>query len=222
MNTERTERLIGAQGVDALGAARVLLFGLGGVGSYVAEALARAGIGALTLVDKDIVEESNVNRQLIALQSTIGQDKVAVAAARCRDINPEINVMAIKDCFMPESALDFSDYNYVVDAVDMVTAKIEIIRRAKAAGVPVISSMGTGNKTHPEKLALADISRTSVCPLAKVMRRELKARGLARVPVVYSTEVPLVRCTPPGSISTVPSCAGLLIASKVINDLTGQ
>lgn len=221
--TARTRRLIGDEAQTKLENANVLLFGTGGVGSFTAEALARAGIGKLTIVDKDVVDSSNINRQIIALGSTVGRPKTEVLAERIHDINPEAQVDARQVCFMPDTAetFRFEDYDYVVDAVDMVSAKLLIIEKAKAAGVPVISSMGTGNKTHPELLEIGDISKTHTCPLAKVMRKALKDRRIKQVPVVWSPEEPRVRLTPPGSMSFVPSTAGLLIASRVINDLAG-
>ncbi len=213
--------MIGDEAADRLGASRVLLFGVGGVGSYAAEALVRSGIGSLTVVDKDEVDESNINRQLIALGSTVGLPKTEAARSRLLDINPEAEIRVFRECFTPENGgfVDFSEYDYVIDAVDMVTAKIEIIRRAKEAGVPVISVMGTGNKLHPERLRITDISKTSVCPLAKVMRRELKDRRISKVNAVWSDEVPAVRCTPPGSFAPVPGTAGLIAASRVVCDL---
>lgn len=213
--------MIGDEAADRLGASRVLLFGVGGVGSYAAEALVRSGIGSLTVVDKDEVDESNINRQLIALGSTVGLPKTEAARSRLLDINPEAEIHVFRECFTPENGgfVDFSEYDYVIDAVDMVTAKIEIIRRAKEAGVPVISVMGTGNKLHPERLRITDISKTSVCPLAKVMRRELKDRRISKVNAVWSDEVPAVRCTPPGSFAPVPGTAGLIAASRVVCDL---
>ena len=213
--------MIGDEAADRLGASRVLLFGVGGVGSYAAEALVRSGIGSLTVVDKDEVDESNINRQLIALGSTVGLPKTEAARSRLLDINPEAEIRVFRECFTPENGgfVDFSEYDYVIDAVDMVTAKIEIIRRAKEAGVPVISVMGTGNKLHPERLRITDISKTSVCPMAKVMRRELKDRRISKVNAVWSDEVPAVRCTPPGSFAPVPGTAGLIAASRVVCDL---
>lgn len=190
---ERTARLIGTEGVDCLQQAHVLLFGVGGVGGYVAEALARSGVGAFTLVDNDTVAESNLNRQIIATYETLGREKTEVMKERILSINPEANV-EVRNCFfLPECAdtFDFSKYDYIIDAVDTITAKIEIIMRAKEADVPVISSMGTGNKLNPAGLMVADLKQTSVCPLAKVMRRELKKRGIEHVKVVYSKEEPL-------------------------------
>lgn len=178
--------------MERLSQARVAVFGLGGVGGYVVEALARSGVGSFVLVDHDTVAETNLNRQIIATTKTVGRYKADVMAERILDINPEAQIEVRKCFFLPENAdsFDFSDYSYVVDAVDTVTAKIEIILRAQAAGVPVISSMGTGNKLDPAKLQVADIYKTSVCPLAKVMRHELRKRGVKKLKVVYSTELP--------------------------------
>ena len=208
---------------EAMERTHVALFGVGGVGGYVAEALGRAGIGTLTLVDKDTVSESNINRQIIATYDTIGRPKTEVMAERLRSVNPEIKVEC-RDCFfLPDTAdaFDFSEYDYVVDAVDTVTAKLELIKRAKEAGVPIISCMGTGNKLDPTKFEIADISKTTVCPLAKVMRRELKKRGISKVKVLFSKEEPIKHRAGavPGSISYVPSAAGLIIAGEVIKDL---
>lgn len=220
---ERTAYLIGEDGVARLGNKHVALFGVGGVGGYVAEALGRAGVGAMTLVDKDTVSISNINRQIIATYETVGRPKTEVMAERLRSINPEIKVEC-RDCFfLPDTAEDFEfkAYDYVVDAVDTVTAKLELIERAKEAGVPVISCMGTGNKLDPSGFEITDIGKTSVCPLAKVMRRELKKRGITEVKVLYSKEEPIKHeaGAVPGSISFVPSVAGLMIAGEVIKDL---
>ncbi len=222
----RTALLIGENGVERLKKSRVAVFGVGGVGSYAVEALARLGVGNLTLVDPDMVAESNLNRQLIALHSTIGKYKVDAARERVLDINPEAEVEALKLFYLPENAgeFDVSRFDCIVDAIDTVSAKLELITRAKAAGVPIISSMGTGNKMHPEMLEISDISKTSVCPLARVMRRELRTRGIKELTVVYSKEeaidtkenifLPNGKKTV-GSISFVPATAGLLLASKV-------
>lgn len=222
----RTALLIGENGVERLRKSRVAVFGVGGVGSFTVEALARLGVGHITLIDPDAVAESNLNRQLIALHSTIGKYKVDVARERILDINPDAEVEAIKLFYLPENADSFevSRFDCIVDAIDTVSAKLELITRAKAAGIPIISSMGTGNKMHPEMLEIADISKTSVCPLARVMRRELRNRGIKSLDVVYSKEesiepkdsvfLPNGKKTV-GSISFVPSTAGLLIASKV-------
>lgn len=228
----RTALLLGEEALAKLKGSRVAVFGIGGVGGYVVEALARCGVGTLDLIDKDVVSESNINRQIIALHSTVGRAKTEVMKERIQDINPEIRVNARECFFLPENAdeFDFTVYDYVVDAVDTVTAKLEIILRAEAAGTPVISSMGAGNKLEPGRFEIADIYQTSVCPLAKVMRKELKSRGVERLKVVYSKEVP---CRPdrtvtegsrralPGSISFVPPAAGLVLAGEVIRDLAG-
>lgn len=229
----RTALIIGEDGVEKLRSCRVAIFGVGGVGSFAAEAVARMGVGDITLVDNDVVAESNLNRQLIALHSTLGRYKVDVAKERILDINHSAHVEALQTFYLPENAdeIDVSRFDCIVDAIDTVSAKLELITRANAAGVPVISSMGTGNKLHPEMLELADISQTSVCPLARVMRRELKARGIKHLPVVYSKEEPVQTAKDVflpngkktvGSISFVPSAAGLLIASKVFEILLSK
>lgn len=244
----RTQLLIGKNGIDALHSARVIVFGIGGVGGFTVEALARAGVGAIEIVDDDKVCLTNLNRQIIALRSTVGKNKVDVMAERVNDINPDCEIVKHECFFLPETAgqFDFSSYSYVVDAVDTVTAKIAIIEKSKAAGVPVISCMGAGNKLDPTQFRIADIAETSVCPLARVMRQELKKRGITGVKVLYSTERPVVpaddmaiscrahcicppgakhKCTErraiPGSISFVPSVAGLIIAGEVIRDIAG-
>ncbi len=219
----RTRLLLGDQAMQKLSRSRVAVFGVGGVGGYVAEALARSGVGALDLIDHDQVSLSNINRQIIALHSTIGEYKVDVMKSRIADINPACLVLARKCFFLPETRdeFHFSDYDYVVDAVDTVTAKIQLVLQAKEAGVPVISSMGAGNKLDPAGFEVADIYRTSVCPLARVMRRELKKRGVEKLKVVYSKEEPK-DCDGqrvPGSTAFVPSVAGLIIASEVVRDL---
>ena len=220
---ERTAYLIGEDGVEQLTGKHVALFGVGGVGGYVAEALGRAGVGRLTLVDKDIVSVSNINRQIIATYDTVGRSKTEVMAERLLSVNPDIRVER-RDCFfLPDTAdtFDFTEYDYVVDAVDTVTAKLELVKRAKEAGVPIISCMGTGNKLDPSRFEITDISKTTVCPLAKVMRRELKKRGITKLKVLYSKEEPIKHeaGAVPGSISFVPSVAGLIIAGEVIKDL---
>jgi len=217
----RTKMLIGEDGIETLQKSRVIVFGIGGVGGFVVEALARAGIGSLDIVDNDTVSASNINRQIYALDSTVGAYKVDVAASRIRDINPECAVTAHRCFFLPDTAgfFDFSRWDYVVDAVDTVAAKIEIIKRAKDAGTRVISCMGTGNKLDASRFRIADIAETSVCPLARVVRRELKKKGIEKVPVLYSTELPSVSGKVPASISFVPAAAGLLIAQKVVCDL---
>lgn len=229
----RTEQLLGTTAMNRLAAARVAVFGIGGVGGYAAEGLARSGVGALDLIDNDTVSLTNLNRQIIALHSTLGRYKTDVMQARIADIAPQTAVHVHRCFFLPENAhtFDFSLYDYVVDAVDTVTAKLEIISRAAAAGVPVISCMGTGNKTNPSALAVTDIANTSGCPLARVMRRELRARGIEHVRVVYSSEVPHRASTageertaagriPPASAVFVPGTAGLLMASEVVRALT--
>ncbi len=229
MPLSRTALLVGEECVEKLKKAKVAVFGVGGVGGYVVEALARSGVGKLELVDKDTVSLSNINRQIVALHSTVGRLKTEVAAERARDINPAIEVTCRSAFFLPENAdeFDFTAYDYVVDAIDTVSGKLALIERARAAGVPVISSMGAGNKLDPTAFEVADISKTSVCPLARVMRRELKKRGIDRLKVVYSKEEPknsgLIdeeRGKPiAGSIAFVPSVAGLILAGEVIKDL---
>ena len=219
----RTRLLLGNQAMQKLSGSRVAVFGVGGVGGYVAEALARSGVGALDLIDHDQVSLSNINRQIIALHSTIGEYKVDVMKSRIADINPACQVLAHRCFFLPETKdeFDFSDYDYVVDAVDTVTAKIQLILQAQKAEIPVISSMGAGNKLNPAEFEVADIYHTSVCPLARVMRRELKKRGVEKLKVVYSKEEPK-DCggqRVPGSTAFVPSVAGLIIASEVVKDL---
>ncbi len=219
---QRTEKLIGSRAQEKLNRASVMVLGLGGVGSYVCEALARAGVGRMTIVDKDIVDETNINRQLIALHSTIGMDKVLAQEARLKDINPDIKVEAVKQFYLPDSSgnFDFCQYDYIVDAVDNVTAKLDIIQKASEAGVPVISAMGTGNKLDPMAFKVALIEDTKVCPLAKVVRKELRKRGISGVKAVYSEEEPVkTDGDVPASISFVPSAAGLLIAKTVIDDI---
>ena len=208
-----------------LAAARVAVFGIGGVGGHCVEALARSGVGKFVLVDRDTVSITNLNRQIIALHSTVGLAKVEVMKARIADINPNAEVRAVREFFLPETAerFDFSEYDTVVDAVDTVTAKIEIVLRANAAGVPVVSCMGAGNKSDPARFQLADLSETSVCPLARVMRRELRARGIEHLQVVYSREEPK-KCGAgvPASLAFVPSVAGLLLASAVVRGICGD
>lgn len=229
----RTELLVGRKNMERFAAARVAVFGVGGVGGYVVEALARTGIGTLDLIDNDTVSESNMNRQIIATTKTVGEYKVDAAKRRIQEINPEAKVNIYKTFYMPETAdqFDFTEYDYVVDAIDTVTGKIEIIIQAEKAGVPVISSMGAGNKLNPAAFEVADIYKTSVCPLAKVMRRELKKRNIKHLKVVYSKEEPLTplvkigeekRRQLPGSMAFVPSAAGLIIAGEVIRDLMGE
>lgn len=224
---ERSLPLLGEDGIKKLEKSFVALFGLGGVGSYVAEALARGGVGRILLVDNDAVSKSNINRQLCALQSTIGRPKVDVVAERLLDINPDIIIEKSRAFVLPEniSDFDFSKFDYVIDAIDTVSAKIAIIEQATKNNIPIISSMGTGNKLNPSALQISDISKTSVCPLARVMRHELKKRGISHLKVVFSTEEPLRAAKnaegkiPPASVSFVPSVAGLLIASEVIKTI---
>lgn len=219
---QRTRMLIGDEAVQALGRAKVLVFGVGGVGGYVCDALARAGVGRIDVVDKDVVDITNINRQIIATTDTIGMPKVDVCRARLQAINPAVECEARKCFYLPETSdsFDFKKYDYIVDAVDNVTAKIDIICKAKEAETPVISSMGTGNKLDPTAFRIADIEKTKVCPLAKVVRKELRNRGVHGVKVLYSEEEPLKSGNrTPASISFVPSCAGLIIAGEVIKDL---
>jgi len=217
----RTAILIGDEGIKKLSNATVAVFGSGGVGSFVIEALARAGIGNIVIFDGDVVAASNLNRQIVALHSTIGQPKAKVMADRVKDINSYINVTANVVFYTSENADDYplECYDYIVDAIDMVSAKIELITRAHNLGIPIISSMGTGNKLDPSKFEVSDIYKTEVCPLARVMRRELKQRGVKKLKTVYSKEIPITNSRPCGSISFVPSSAGLLIAGEVIKEI---
>lgn len=220
---QRFENMIGSEAFSHLRNSRVAVFGIGGVGSYVVEALARSGIGELDLIDADEYEASNLNRQLYALRSTIGVKKTHAAMAHIKDIDPDIKVNVYDMFYLPETAedIDITKCDYVVDAIDTVTAKIELICRCKKAGVPIISSMGTGNKTDPTKLMVSDIYKTSICPLAKVMRRELKKREIKDLKVVYSTETPLppTMGRTPGSCAFVPATAGLIMAGEVVRYL---
>ena len=217
----RTAQLLGNENVEKLFDKHVIVFGVGGVGGYVVEALVRSGVGNISIVDNDVVNESNINRQIIAFHSTIGMQKVDVLKNRILDINPNCQVFVHNQFFLPENSndFDFSIYDYVVDAVDTVTAKIEIIKKSKESNVPVISSMGTGNKLNPVGFKVSDISKTKVCPLARVMRNELKKRGISKVKCVYSEENPVIQTKTPASVAFVPPVAGLLIASEVIEDL---
>lgn len=226
----RTEMLIGNESVEKLKNSRVAVFGVGGVGGYVVEALARAGVGNITLIDNDTVSKSNINRQIIALSSTVGRLKTEVMRERILDINNEAKVDCVNKFVLPENIdeFDFSEYDYVVDAIDTVSGKLAIIEKAYGEGVPVISSMGTGNKLDPTKFEIADINKTSVCPLARVMRYELKKRGVKKLKVLYSKEEPVKPHIEeknekgkavPASISFVPSAAGLIIGAEVIKDL---
>ena len=229
----RTELLLGKENMEKLAAARVCIFGIGGVGGYVAEALARSGVGHLELVDNDVICLSNLNRQIIATHETLGQYKVDVMKERILSINPTAEVTVYKCFYLPETRaqFDFTNYDYVVDAIDTVAGKIALVLQAEESGTPVISSMGAGNKLDPAAFQVADIYQTSVCPLAKVMRRELKRRGVKKLKVVYSKEQPVAvqndeesllsspRRSIPGSIAFVPSVAGLIIAGEVVKDL---
>lgn len=217
----RTAQLLGNENVENLFDKHVIVFGVGGVGGYVVEALARSGVGQISIVDNDVVNESNINRQIIALHSTVGMQKVEVLKNRILDINPECQVFVYNQFFLPENSkdFDFSIYDYVVDAVDTVTAKLEIIKKSKESNVPVMSSMGTGNKLNPMGFKVSDISKTKVCPLARVMRNELKKRGISKVKCVYSEENPVIQTQTPASVAFVPPVAGLLIASEVVKDL---
>ena len=221
---DRTRLLIGEEGLAKLKKARVAVFGVGGVGGFAVEALVRSGIGAFDLIDNDTVALSNLNRQIIATRDTIGKLKVEVMRDRILSINPQAEIRMYPCFYLPENAaeFDFSQYSYVVDAVDTVTAKIDIIMQAQAAGVPVISSMGAGNKMDPTRFEVTDIYKTTVCPLARVMRRELKKRGVKQLKVVYSTEKAIkTGADVPGSIAFVPSVAGLIVAGEVNRDLIG-
>lgn len=231
----RTELLIGREGMEHLEGASVLVFGVGGVGSHCIEALARSGVGHLTLVDNDVVSITNINRQSIALHSTAGRYKTEVMKEKIRDINPEIRVDTHETFILTDNveSVITGKEDYIIDAVDTVTAKLSIVQTALEKGIPVISSMGTGNKLHPEMFEITDIAKTSVCPLCRVMRRELKSRGISHLKVLYSKEKPVdtsgrtsdedsgTRRSVPGSISFVPPVAGLLIAGEVIRELAG-
>ena len=218
---KRTDLIIGKEARDLLGEKHVIVFGAGGVGGGAIEALARAGIGKITVVDNDVIEASNLNRQIIATEGTLGMPKTAAAALRVKEIDSGIEVIERREFFLPETAgaFDFSEYDYAVDAVDTVTAKVHIIICAKEAGIPVISAMGTGNKLHPELFEVADIEKTSVCPLAKAVRTELRKRGIKGVKAVYSKEPPVTSARPVGSISFVPAVCGMIMAGEVIKDL---
>ena len=231
----RTEMLLGKQATERLARARVAVFGLGGVGSYAVEVLARSGVGALTLIDQDTVGESNLNRQLIALRSTLGMPKAEAAAQRVLDINPACAVTPLLYRYEPESKSRFwdsGDYNYIVDAIDLVSCKLDLIETALDRGVPIISALGTGNKLDPTRFVVTDISKTSGCPLARVIRRELKSRGILHHKVVFSPEEAITpaptdeapppgRRSIPGSVPWVPAAAGRLLGSAVVRDLSG-
>ena len=229
----RTELIIKKEGLKKLQKSKVAIFGIGGVGSYVVEGLARAGVQNFVLIDNDTVSVSNINRQLIATTKTVGQDKVEVAKERILDINPKAKVKTYKEFFMPESKSNIitKDLDYVADCIDTVTGKLAIVTRCNELNVPVISSMGTGNKLDPSKFVITDINKTNVCPLAKVMRKELRNRGIKKLKVIYSTEEPAEVDTiinpdnkkaVPGSISFVPSVAGLMIAGEIIRDIINR
>ena len=228
---EREAMLLGDEAIKKLNNSYVALFGLGGVGSYTAEALARSGIGKIMLVDNDKVSKSNINRQLCALQSTVGRYKVDVVAERLLDINPDIIIEKRYDFVLPENidSFDLRNVDYIVDAIDTVSAKLALAEKSKELNVPMISSMGTGNKLDPTALTVTDITKTSVCPLARVMRRELKKRGISHLKVVFSTEEPMIskaptdgKKTPPASVAFVPSVAGLIAASEVVKDIISK
>lgn len=235
---DRTKRLLGADAMTKLNSSHVAVFGIGGVGGHAADALVRSGIGEITIVDSDEVAESNINRQLIATTKTVGRKKVDVMEERLLEINPKVKIHKYCCFFLPETKEDFlfSSYDYVIDAVDTVTAKLALVEACQEYGVPIISSMGAGNKLDPTAFEVADISKTSVCPLAKVMRRELKKRNIKHLKVVYSKEMPLEpqddelfvsdevrqRRSTPGSIAFVPSVAGLILAGEVVKDIAGK
>ena len=232
----RTRLLLGDDAMEKLNQAHVAVFGLGGVGGYVVEALARSGVGALTLVDHDTISPTNINRQILATMATVGMEKAEAAAQRVLSINPDCKVTPLKKFYLPDTAgeFDFTRYDYVVDAIDTVTGKLMLVTAAQAVGTPIISCMGTGNKLDATKFQIADISKTSVCPLARIMRKECAKRGIKHLKVLFSTEDPLPslpdtaaseelpegRRALPGSVAFVPSVAGLLIAGEVIKDLT--
>lgn len=227
----RTEMMLGHDAMEKLRRSHVAVFGLGGVGSYVVEALARSGVGELTLVDQDTLSTSNINRQLFALESTVGMSKAEAAAARCRDINPGIIVHPVCATYDAAHRDDFftRHYDYLVDAIDLVSCKLDLIEQAQQRGIPILSALGTGNKLDPSQLQISDISKTSGCPLARVMRKELRARGIHHLKVVFSPEEPAqaqqLETPPPGrrsvpaSVAWVPSCAGLMMAGAVVRDL---
>lgn len=236
----RTRLLLGGEGMEKLKNAHIAVFGLGGVGGYVVEALARCGVGTLELIDHDTVSLSNINRQILATRDTVGIDKAEAARLRVKAIDPEIKVIAQKQFFGPDTKaeFDFSQYTYVVDAIDTVTGKLALVQAAKEAGVPIISSMGTGNKLDPTAFKIGDLFETSVCPLARIMRKECRKRGIDKLKVLYSLEEPITpelapddpmwqelpegRNALPGSVSFVPAAAGLMIAGAVIRDITGK
>ncbi len=225
--------ILGKKSTEKLAKAKVILFGLGGVGSYTAEALARAGVGTLTLVDSDCVSVSNINRQLCALHSTVNKPKVEVVRERILDINPECNVTVLQEFYLPENSDEFklSDYDYIADAIDTVSAKIDLAQKAQDFSINIISCMGTGNKLDPTLFTVSDISKTNGCPLCRVMRRELKKRGIKKLNVVWSPEEPVTplpcdeegrKRQTPGSLSFVPPVAGMIMAGKIIKDLVNK
>lgn len=216
---QRTKQLIGEDRFESLSNKKVAVFGLGGVGSYVFEGLIRAGIKNFILIDKDVVDITNVNRQLVAYQSTVGKSKVEVAKQRGLDINPEANIQTYDMFYLKDTKdkIDFAGVDYIIDAIDTVTAKLLLIEEAKSMNIPIICSLGTGNKLDNTQFEITDISKTKACPLAKVMRKELKARGIKNVRVIYSKELPVIKKQTPASISFVPSVAGLMIAGDVVN-----
>ena len=230
----RTEMMLGADAMDKLRSCHVAVFGLGGVGSYAVEALCRSGIGELTLIDQDTLSLSNINRQLFALSSTVGLPKAEAAAARCRDINPDVIVHPVCATYDAAHRQDFftAPYDYIVDAIDLVSCKLDLIEQAQLRGIPILSALGTGNKLDPSLLRVTDISKTSGCPLARVMRKELRARNIHHLKVVFSPEEPAptqqLEAPPPGrrsvpaSVAWVPSCAGLMMAGAVIQDLISE
>ena len=230
----REKMLLGARAMERLRGAHVIVFGIGGVGSYAAEGLARAGIGRLTLVDNDTVGMTNLNRQLCALYSTLGQFKSDVMASRVRDINPDCRVTSLPELYSEETKERFFSerYDYIVDAIDLVSCKLSLIQTAKERGIPIISAMGTGNKLDPTRFRITDISKTSGCHLARIMRRELRSRGILHHTVLYSEELPMTpegleapppgRRSIPGSVSWVPSCAGLMLAGHVVQALIAE
>jgi tRNA A37 threonylcarbamoyladenosine dehydratase len=230
----RTQLLLGKDAMEKLNQATVAVFGLGGVGGYTVEALARSGVGNLVLIDHDTISITNINRQILATHSTVGMDKAEAARLRVLDINPQIHVTARKEFFTPDTAanFDFTKYDYVVDAIDTVTGKLALVQAAQAAGTPILCCLGTGNKLDPTKFRITDIAKTSVCPLARIMRKECAKRGIQHLKVLFSTEDPIAtdpstideelpegRRALPGSVAFVPSVAGLMIAGKVIKDL---
>ena len=232
----RTEMLLGSDAMEKLRNARVAVFGLGGVGGYIVEALARSGVGALDIIDNDTVSITNLNRQIVAVEETVGMPKTEAAKMRIMQISPDCKVTAYNTFYMPENSsdFDFAQYDYIADAIDTVTAKIELVMNANKCGTPIICSMGTGNKLNPAELEVADIYKTSVCPLARIMRYELKRRGIKKLKVVYSKEMPIVptgaaaeKCRAestgkknvPGSTAFVPAVAGMIIASEIVKDI---